>query len=69
MPHENSATVKRLVDGKVRWLNIDTVGSNKGRILGSKNGFATQREAVRAAVKRSNSFNDRFKPILKEGSL
>ena len=52
MAHEKSETVKI---GN-RWFNRTTVGSDKGRILGRKDGFATMEDAVRAAKKRSASF-------------
>ena len=38
MAHEKSETVKI---GN-RWFNRTTVGSDKGRILGRKDGFATE---------------------------
>ena len=47
--HEKSETVQK---GK-RWYNLDTVGLDKGRILGSKKGYATMKEAVSAAERRS----------------
>lgn len=53
MAHEKSETVKR----GSRWFNIDTVGKDKGRVLGNQKGFATSQEAVSAAKKRSQSFN------------
>ncbi len=52
MGHENSETVRI---GK-RWFNRDTVGADKGRILGPKDGFPTKEAAVTAAKKRSASF-------------
>ena len=52
MAHEKSETVKI---GK-RWFNRDTVGKDKGRILGSRSGFATAKEAVSAAKARSKRF-------------
>lgn len=50
MGHENSETIKI---GK-RWFNRATVGSAK-RILGSKRGYGTVKEAVAAAKQRSKS--------------
>ena len=49
MGHENSITVKR----GGRWFNLDNSGVNKGGVLGSKRGFATQKNAVAAAKGRS----------------
>ena len=51
MAHEKSETVKI---GN-RWFNRDTVGADKGRILGNKSGFTTMKEAVSAAKRRSES--------------
>ncbi len=52
MPHEKSETVKR----GSRWYNVDTVGKDKGRILGSPGGFTTQKKASAAAEARSRRF-------------
>ncbi len=49
MAHEKSETVKI---GK-RWFNRDTVGPDKGRVLGNKAGFSTMKEAEGAAERRS----------------
>ncbi len=57
MAHEVSETVKI---GK-RWFNRDTVGKNKGAILGNKKGFDTMRKAVIAADKRSQRADIRRK--------
>ena len=53
MAHEKSETVKI----GSRFFNRDTVGKDKGRILGNQKGFATMREAVSAAEKRSKRFD------------
>ncbi len=52
MAHERSETIKI---GR-RWFNRDTVGVDKGRILGNERGFSTMKEAVTAAKKRSRGF-------------
>ncbi len=52
MSHEQSETVKI----NRRWYNLDTVGADKGRILGNKKGFATVKGAVAAAKKRSRLY-------------
>jgi hypothetical protein len=54
MSHEMSETIKGK-DG--RWYNVDTVGKDKGRVLGNKKGYSTVKEAVDAAKKRSKSFD------------
>lgn len=38
--------------GVTRWVNIDTVGEDRGRVLGGKT-YGTMEEAVDAAKKRS----------------
>ena len=60
MGHENSATVRRKVNGKFRWFNIDTSGPNSGAVIGR--GFATMEAAVRAARVRSKSFKKPARP-------
>jgi hypothetical protein len=68
MAHEKSATVKK----GTRWFNIDTVGKDKGRILGSQKGFQTMKKAVQAAEARSPRFGTVHSPrdkgkILRKG--
>ena len=58
MPHENSGTVK---EGD-HWVNVDTVGKDKGRVLGSQKGFKTQAKAVAAAKARSKRFGTVHSP-------
>ena len=52
MAHEKSETIQK---GK-RWYNLDTVGLDKGRVLGSKKGYSTMEEAVDAAKRRSKRY-------------
>ncbi len=61
MSHEKSETVKI---GK-RWFNRDLRGAR--RILGNKKGYATMKEAITAAERRSRDFKlPRRKPRRKK---
>ena len=55
MGHEKSKTVE--IDG--RWYNLDTSGTDKGRILGNKKGYATSEKAVGSAKRRSRLYENK----------
>lgn len=55
MSHEKSQTIE--MDG--RHFVVATVGKNKGKILGPKRGFDTEKQATSYAIQRSSNTNKR----------
>lgn len=55
MSHEKSETIKK----GGRWYNVDASGTDRGRILGNRQGYATAAEAVKAAKRRSGKYETR----------
>ena len=62
MSHEKSITIKRNTPKGVRWFNLDNVGDDVGRVLGTQSGFKTQDKAVKAAEARSKRFRGVHSP-------
>ena len=57
MAHEKSITVKK----GGRYYNLDNSGGGKGNVLGRQGGYSTEREAVKAAKRRSDKYETRGK--------